>query len=135
MRHSQLNDKQSMSYYLHQDLADYVQAGIFSVTDRLIAKDQYTWYLAPWLKNEAKFFKAEYNESVIPEEYVTMIRNWMVNNHYAEFFDEKLTWDTTQQIRAIQRLRDNTNLVENPTGTFIINEWDGLSPKVTLVID
>lgn len=61
-----------------------------------------------------RFFRAEYNEQYVPQSYVDMIKTWMLNNHYAEFFD------TIEAARL--RIRSNTNLIEHVdiAGKFLV---------------
>lgn len=56
----------SISYFINNELSDYVAAWLVSIDDMAISDDQYTQELAPWLKSKTRFFKASYNEQHIP---------------------------------------------------------------------
>lgn len=121
MKYSQLQDRQSPSFYFNKELEDYITAGIFSLKDMEISDAQYTRELAPWLKSQTRFFRCEYNENLVSQGYVDMLRNKLKVEYYGEFFDEINPDDPVETAR--QRLRDNTNLTETETGTFQTVVW------------
>jgi len=65
------------------------------------------------VKNKARFFRAEYNENVVPQAYVDMILDKRLAGFYIEV-------QTVEQAR--QRLRDNTSLEETETGVFKLSD-------------
>lgn len=114
MAYTNTGNRYSISYFLNNDLSDYLAAGIISIEDMTISDDQYTQELAPWLKSKTRFFKASYNEEYVPEAHFEIVKSKMVANHYAIFFD------TPED--AAQWVRENTNLEEKSEGIFIARE-------------
>jgi len=103
-------DRKSISFFLNEELSDYMQAWIVFIEDMVISDHQYTQELAPWLKSKTRFFKAGYNEKYVPTEHFEIVKSKMVSNHYATFF-------ATPELAA-QWVRDNTSLDELNIGIF-----------------
>ena len=119
-------DRHSPSFYLNNELEDYIQAGIFSIHDMEIWDEQYTNFLAPWIKNQARFFRAEYNEQYVTPEYLDMVLNKRLSTFYIE---ER----TTEEAR--QWLRNNTSLEELETWVFRARESEEWIDELLITID
>lgn len=119
-------DRHSPSFFLNNELEDYIQAWIFSIHDMEIGDEQYTNYLAPWIKNQARFFRAEYNEQYVTPEYLDMV----LNKRLSIFYIQTLLVED-----ARQWLRDNTSLTEPSTWVFLVNEADWEIEELTITVD
>lgn len=125
-------DRHSPSYFLNAELEDYIDVWVFSLHDMDIPDSKYTKELAPWIKNQAKFFWAEYNENAVPQSYVDMILDKRLSVFYIEQFataNDAATW-----------LRDNTNCQEvepnkfEARAEFVDESWETI-PAVYITID
>ena len=107
------NNRHSPSHALYQNLKEFFDVWVLSIYDMDIQEHQYTNELVPWVKNEARFMYAEYNEEAVPQKWLDMMKRILE----ARFFFEP--FDTVEETR--QWLRDKTSLIEEPVWTFEIH--------------
>lgn len=108
-------DRHPPSFFLDVELSDYISLGVLSFKDMEIADEQYTKLLPNWEKNQARFWRAEYNENAVPASYVDMVLNKRLSIFYIEQFPDVAT--------ARARLRDSTSLVETGVDTGVFQVW------------
>ena len=120
------------SYFLDKMYEDYLNAWLTKLKDTEIPENRYTAELAPWIKKQTKFAVWEYDENYIDKQW--FIDNIM--NVWSEFGID--VFDTIEE--AKQWIRDNTDLVEESDGVFILQEawtdidWEIVEAKY-LIID
>lgn len=111
---SAARQRQSPSFVLGAELSDYVNVWVLNIYDQIINDKRYTWELAPWVKNKARFMIIEYNEVAVPEVYINMVMQKMAVDFYAEFFEKPAG--------AKKRLKESTD-IEETDNWFLIHEW------------
>ena len=109
-----LNWTYTASFYLNGQFADWNKAGLTNVIDQQISEDNYTAEIYPWIKKLTRFVECEYNEEFVdPTELTRSLEN------VGRRFDIAI-FETKEE--AIAWIKENTNLVEEETGKFLIAE-------------
>ena len=102
------------SMYLPNQFADWTNAWLTKIIDNIIPEENYTWEIIPWIPKLTRFILAEYNEAYV--DWAELSRS--ITNVWARF---NIDMFTDIEI-ARQWIRDNTNLVEEAIGKFLISE-------------
>lgn len=111
-----LNGSYDPSFFLNGMFSDYIKAWLTSIIDweNVIPEKRYTSEIAPWIKKLNRLIIAEYDEKFVDwNEFMQSIQS--VGSEFSiKFFytvDDARTW-----------IRNNTNLVDNNDGVFMISE-------------
>ena len=102
------------SYFFDVMFADYKQAGLTYVNDIIIDESRYTGELVPWVLKKNRLLIWFYNEDYVDE---SSFRSSLLTT-WSEFHIS--LFDTAEEVK--QRVRDNTDLLEESDGKFIISE-------------
>ena len=108
-----LNWVYTPSFYLNNQFWDWYQAWLTNIIDNIIPEDRYIWVVIPWIPKLTRFIMAEYNENYVDP--IELSRS--ITNTWARFNIDMIT---DLEIMK-QRIRDNTNLVEETDWHFLIN--------------
>jgi len=101
------------SYFLDKQFADYKEAGLTATLDNEIPVDRYTTEIAPGIKKQTRFMVGEFNADYIAEDDYRESVAQVGSQFQIEVFatpEEACDW-----------IRDNTDLVEEETGKFLIH--------------
>lgn len=109
-----LNGNYSMSFFLANQYADYLEAWLISINDNLW-EDRYTKELAPWIKDLREFVSFSYNDTYVSDELINTII-WKVCNRFDLFLL------TAEEAKTF--LKEHTDLIEESDGKFLVNEAD-----------
>lgn len=109
------------SYFFDQMFWDYKQAGLTSIDDCIIDESRYTGELVPWVKKLTRLLIGNYNEQYVDKE--AFEESLLTTG--SEFHISLLA--TVEE--AKQRVKDNTDLVEESDGKFILSEANDLQPE------
>lgn len=125
---NQDNSLYSPSYFFNVMFEDYVKTWLTFIDDYSIDESQYNWELVPWVLKKNRLLIWYFNEIYVSE---NDFKNSLVTT-WSEF--HMSLFDTVEEVK--QRIRDNTSLVEESDGKFILNEKSELNPETTyLIID
>lgn len=106
---------------------DYKEAWLTSINDFLITEDRYVWELVPWVKKKNRLMKADYNDIYVSEEE---FKNSLIST-WSEFHIS--LFNNNEEVK--QWIRDNTDLIEESDGKFVVNEATEEYPINYLIIE
>jgi len=116
------------SYFFDEMFADYKAAGLTRIDDYSVSDERYTGELVPWVKKLTRLLIGYYNDKYVSEDWFKS----SILTTGSEFHISLL--NTTEE--AKQWVRDNTDLIEESDGKFILVESSELNPEITyLIID
>lgn len=111
------------SYFFDVMFADYKAAGLTWIDDYSVTDEMYVWELVPWVPKLTRLLIGNYNDDYVSEsDFRSSLLTTGSEFHISLF-------NTVDE--AKQRVRDNTNLVEESDGKFILSEASDLNPEIT----
>lgn len=116
------------SYFFDVMFADYKEAGLTWINDCSIWEDRYTGELVPWVPKLTRLLIGNYNDDYVKESDFRSSLLITGSEFHISLFD------TVEEVK--QWIRDNTDLIEESDGKFIISESSEIQPEtIYLIID
>lgn len=114
------------SYFFDEMFWDYKAAGLTWIDDFSVSDERYIWELVPWVPKLTRLLVGYYNDNYVKEsDFRSSLLTTGSEFHISLF-------DTSEE--AKQRVRDNTDLVEEWEWKFILSEVSELNPETTYLI-
>lgn len=115
------------SYFFDVMFGDYKQAWLTYINDVMIWDDRYVWELVPWVLKRNRLLVWYYNDEYVQESDFRASLITTGSEFHISLFDN------LDEVK--QWIRDNTDLIEESDGKFIINEATEEYPINYLIIE